>query len=70
MLTSHWKLVQRYEVFLKLPNFGATKSKKSLFSTFFSNFLPFSFFISNLFLTFANDIASRVATLAHQPAYS
>ena len=28
----HWKLVQRYELFLKVPNFGAAKSKKSLFS--------------------------------------
>ena len=42
--------------------------RKIFIPTLFSNFSPFSFFNSNLILTFANDIASRVATLAHQPA--
>jgi len=44
--------------------------RKNFIPTLFSNFSPFSFFISNLFLTFALDNASRVATLAHQPAFS
>ena len=43
--------------------------RKIVIPTLFSNFSPFSFFISHLFSTFADDNASRVATLAHQPAF-
>jgi len=47
----HWKLVQRYELFLKVARI---LEEKIFIPTLFSNFSPFSFFISILFITFAN----------------